>query len=99
MKTVLATLFLVLSTQTIAFADCTGAEALVAGTVTKKIETSGGCQAELNYNYFSSSIMCPLDISDVTERAVEITTRACDFKVGDTVSGVLVDSNNKLVLE
>lgn len=98
MKTIFAAFILVLSTQTV-FADCTGAEALVAGTVTKKVETAGVCEAELNYHYFSSSIMCPLDISEVVSRSVEIKTRLCDFQVGEVVSGVLVDSNNKLVLE
>lgn len=57
------------------------------------------CMAKLKYSHFDSSIMCPLDQSDVDGKDVMI--KGCSSRTlgMSIVSGVLVDDGQSLYLE
>lgn len=63
---------------------------------TEKV-TSNTCKVQISYSSFNSSIICPLDISDVESK--EVLTTQCDKKAGETISGVLVDDGTQLFVE
>jgi hypothetical protein len=77
---------------------CQQHEAQFIGQVVKiKKVTADTCRVEINYSSFISSIMCPLDISSVESKSV--LTTECNKKVGQTISGILVDDGHQLYIE
>ena len=69
-------------------------EAQFMGTIKNK---SADCSLEISFETFNSSTVCPLEIEDVD--TVRFENKNCSFKVGDSVSGVLVKKDNQIVIE
>ena len=97
MKKILGLFALVLATSITSHA-CQQYEAQFIGKVVKSEKVSADtCKVEISYSSFNSSIMCPLDISDVDSK--EVLTSQCDKKANDTISGILVDDGAQLYIE
>lgn len=97
MKKIVGLFALVLATS-ITSQACQQYEAQFIGKVVKIEKASAGsCTVEINYSSFNSSIMCPLDISEVNNK--DVVTTQCDKKAGETISGILVDDGAQLYIE
>lgn len=96
-------LFSVLSFQ--AF-SCSQNEAQVAMVVTS-VETDSMhyCKAfvsEESISHFSEHIRCPLTQSEVIAKGIDfplVNGHDCNVEVGDVISGYLITSGNKIVID
>lgn len=97
MKNILGLFALVLVTS-ITSQACQQYEAQIIGKVVKSEQVSAdSCKVQIAYSSFNSSILCPLDISDVETK--DVLTSQCDAQAGSTISGILVDDGAQLILE
>jgi hypothetical protein len=97
MKKIVGLFALVLATSITSHA-CQQFEAQFIGKVIK-IEkvTETTCSVKIDFSSFNSSIVCPLDISEVNGK--EIITTECGKKANDTISGILIDDGQKISIE
>lgn len=97
MKKIVGLLALVLATS-ITSQACQQYEAQFIGKVVKSEKVSADtCAVQISYSSFNSSIMCPLDISEVEDK--KVLTSQCDKKTGETISGIIVDAGAQLYIE
>lgn len=97
MKKIFGVLALTVLT-TLSAQACDQFEAQFIGKLVKLDKAADStCQVEIDFSSFSSSVICPLDISDVRGRV--ISSPYCDKKVGETISGILVDDGEKVYIE
>jgi ethanolamine utilization protein EutQ (cupin superfamily) len=97
MKKIVGLFALVLATS-ITSQACQQYEAQFIGKVVKSEKISAkSCLVEISYSSFNSSIMCPLDISEVDSK--EVLTTQCDKQPDDTISGILVNDGGQLYIE
>lgn len=86
------------STSVQAYSTCPlGLEAQVIGHLTAKTQVGQDCLGQVSFSYFNSSIVCPLDISDVAGKNIQL--KDCSAQVGDSVSGILILDGHKLYFE
>lgn len=78
---------------------CSQFEAQFTGTVSRIVttKTSDACLIQVNFETFNSSIMCPLDISEA--RGVYLKSTSCDKKIGDSISGVVINKGDLTYIE
>ncbi len=90
--------------QISAFADCNDQyEAqIIAEIVSVKTDSMTYCKAMLSresISHFREHILCPLDLAEIIENGIDfslVNGHDCELTKGDTVSGVLVQSNGKI---
>ncbi len=97
MKRIVGLLIFVLSISMTSQA-CQQYEAQFIGKVIKieKI-TATTCAVKIDFSSFNSSIVCPLDISEVNGK--DIITTECSKKANDTISGILIDDGQQISIE
>lgn len=104
MKTQLATIFAFVS-----FASASMAcqpEAQIISKVGKVLNKDySGCVVSVDLNqtsHFQSSQVCPLQIEDVLSSGVKVGLKNghdCQLEAGDDLTGILVQTNNGIILE
>ncbi len=104
-KTIVALALLLLqSSAAFAWADCTQMEAQFIGTV-KSIRVEQidknvrDCFLQFEFQFFSSSMTCPLDIDSAMVHELPLKNCAAWIDVGSQLSGILVLKDNKLSLD
>lgn len=98
MKKIIGVFAIVVATSLGAQA-CGQFEAQFIGTVAKIVttKTSEACLIQVNFKSFESSIMCPLDISEA--QGVYLKSTACNKKIGDAISGVVINKGDLTYIE
>lgn len=97
MKNMILAIALVLSSVIASAFACERPEAQFMGTVKNVSEISEVCFYEIEFSRFDSSVVCPLDISEVYSEKFQDSS--CSLKDGDFVSGYMSLVNGKIVFE
>jgi hypothetical protein len=104
MKKIILALALIQSSAAFAWSDCTQMEAQFIGTVksirVEKIDKNvRDCFLQFEFQFFSSSMTCPLDIDSALVRELPLKNCASWIDVGSQLSGILVLKGDKLSLD
>lgn len=97
MKKMMILVLAVAATASVQAQACSQFEAQFIGTVSKIEKKGQACTVRIDFSTFDSSIVCPLDISEVEGK--DIATTQCDKKLNDSISGIVINSHGKLSIE
>jgi len=82
-------------------ADISGSGRLWPSPVKEVILHNNGCRVIPTRGQTDADPFCPLDDSGVISRGIEVGSRkgVCNYKVGDSISGNLVNVDDELMIE